>query len=59
MLHFLKPYMKAVVAAVAPIVVGLGAKYGLELDVDNVVLVLLAVLTSAGVYSVPNKAVHE
>lgn len=50
----LAPYSKAIVAFIAPLVVGYVAKYGLETDVDQVVLIITAILTSAGVYAKAN-----
>ncbi len=45
---------KAIVATVAPLIVGFGAKYGFDVDVNDVVIVLTALITGAGVYGKRN-----
>lgn len=47
-------YNKALVALIAPIVVAIGARYGLELSPDEAGL-LVALVTGLAVYLVPNK----
>lgn len=48
------PVSKAIVATVAPLIVGFAAKYGLDLDVDAVALILVAIITGGSVYAKAN-----
>lgn len=47
---------KAIAAALVPLVLGLCARYGLDVDVEVVELIVTAVITGGTVYAVPNEA---
>lgn len=51
----LAPYSKAIVGYVAPLVVAAVAKYGLNVDVDEVAAILTSLITGTAVFAKANK----
>ena len=58
----LKPYAKAIVAAILLLAFWVGSALGVETGIDpeaQVQAIVMVVLATAGVYAVPNKAKDE
>ncbi len=50
----LAPYSKAIIGFIAPLIVGFGLKYGFNVDVAEVNVILTAIITAVGVFAKAN-----